>query len=92
MHAASNEAKPVRYYYCIPGADYTRNMIEAPLYLRSWVVTRALTLTRALHFAKDQLRWECSQLHASETFPAGQEGRECQLIRMSTAGLYEVVN
>ena len=44
---------------------------SAPLNKRAWVVQERLLATRVLHFGRTQLAWECHELDACETYPAG---------------------
>lgn len=43
----------------------------APLNVRAWVMQERLLSRRILHFGKEQLFWECCELDACETYPAG---------------------
>lgn len=58
-------------YCCIDDESWNREVFESPLNRRAWVVQERLLAPRILHFAADQLYWECSELDASETFPHG---------------------
>ncbi len=42
-----------------------------PLACRAWVVQEWLLSKRLLHFGKDQVRWQCYSLAASEVYPDG---------------------
>ncbi|KAJ4390556.1 hypothetical protein N0V93_004152 [Gnomoniopsis smithogilvyi] len=44
---------------------------QAPLNQRAWVVQERILAPRTLYFCKNQLFWECRQLHACETLPGG---------------------
>ncbi|KAG6994223.1 hypothetical protein G7Y79_00046g082740 [Physcia stellaris] len=44
---------------------------SAPLNKRAWVVQERLLAPRVLHFGRTQLAWECHELDACETYPAG---------------------
>jgi len=50
---------------------FTRNVDEAPLNGRGWVVQERLLSPRTLHFGKDQLFWECYKTNACESYPHG---------------------
>jgi hypothetical protein len=56
-------------YYCVDEQAMQRNVAEAPLSRRAWVVQERLLASRVLHFAADQLYWECLEYDASEAFP-----------------------
>ncbi|KAJ4412427.1 hypothetical protein N0V82_008822 [Gnomoniopsis sp. IMI 355080] len=44
---------------------------QAPLNQRAWVVQERILAPRTLYFCKNQLFWECRELHACETLPGG---------------------
>lgn len=44
---------------------------RAPLNQRAWVVQERLLAPRTLYFGKNQLFWECRELHACEVLPNG---------------------
>jgi hypothetical protein len=44
---------------------------NAPLYTRGWVFQERLLAPRVLNFTRNQLFWECNDLHASKSWPAG---------------------
>ncbi|KAL8710175.1 MAG: hypothetical protein Q9220_005258 [cf. Caloplaca sp. 1 TL-2023] len=44
---------------------------SASLNKRAWVVQERLLAPRVLHFGRSQLAWECHQVDACETYPAG---------------------
>ncbi|PMD31521.1 HET-domain-containing protein, partial [Hyaloscypha variabilis F] len=44
---------------------------SAPLQRRAWVLQERLLSPRVIHFGRKQLFWECDELCACETFPAG---------------------
>ncbi|KAL8946878.1 MAG: hypothetical protein Q9222_006783 [Ikaeria aurantiellina] len=44
---------------------------SASLNSRAWVVQERLLAPRVLHFGRTQLAWECHQVDACETYPAG---------------------
>jgi hypothetical protein len=43
----------------------------APLNQRGWVVQERILAPRTLHFAYNQIMWQCPDMAASETFPSG---------------------
>lgn len=47
------------------------HVTRAPLNCRAWVMQERFLSPRILHFAKDQLLWECRELQAAESFPNG---------------------
>jgi hypothetical protein len=51
----------------VPNQMTLRNSIlEAPLNQRAWVLQELLLSSRVVHFAKDQMYWQCSSRLASE--------------------------
>ncbi|OTA67867.1 HET-domain-containing protein, partial [Hypoxylon sp. EC38] len=51
--------------------SYSRDITEAQLNTRGWVIQERCLARRQLSFARDQVYWECSDLSASEQFPSG---------------------
>ena len=58
-------------YICIREDPWQDNVAHSPLIERAWVLQEKLLSSRTLHFARDQIYWECNELYASETYPAG---------------------
>lgn len=58
-------------YYCVDGSLWPRNVGEAPLNRRGWVVQERILSPRILHFGVQQLFWECYEMEACESFPNG---------------------
>ena len=50
---------------------WNRRIEEARLNKRAWVLQERLLAPRTVHFARDQLWWECSRLRACEAWPYG---------------------
>lgn len=63
--------QPKKILRCMDTDDWVKNVNLAPLNSRSWVLQERLLSPRVLHFAADQLYWECSGQEASESFPEG---------------------
>ncbi|OAA70003.1 Heterokaryon incompatibility [Akanthomyces lecanii RCEF 1005] len=57
---------------------------EAPLNNRGWVFQERTLAPRIVHFAKDQVFWECHSLLASEVLP---QGLPCAMALHSTKGI-----
>ena len=66
-----------RDYICIREDPWQDNVAYSPLTERAWVLQEKLLSSRTLHFARDQLYWECIELYASETYPAGSPWEHC---------------
>ncbi|KAF7925011.1 uncharacterized protein EAE98_007099 [Botrytis deweyae] len=64
--------KALQGYYDIQEEfTWTRDISNAPVNQRSWVVQERLLSPRVLHFSDRQLIWECAELQASESSPFG---------------------
>ena len=50
---------------------WRRNIDFSSLNQRAWFVQERLLSPCVLHFGRDQIAWECQELQACETFPAG---------------------
>lgn len=58
-------------YTIIDGSAWTRRVEDSPLNQRAWVLQERLLAPRTIHFAFDQIFWECRHTRACETFPKG---------------------
>ena len=58
-------------YHCVSPSHWKRNIDDAPLCQRAWVLQERLLSPRVLHFAENQIFWKCFSMQASETFPRG---------------------
>lgn len=59
-------------YYFLADRDLWQDSVaEAPLNTRGWVLQERVLSPRALHFGSHQFLWECRELSACETYPAG---------------------
>lgn len=50
---------------------WEKDVRQAPLNQRAWVLQERLLAPRTLYFGQTQIYWECQELHACEIFPAG---------------------
>ena len=56
--------------YLVSRHDVFSSFIEtAPLYKRAWVFQERILAPRTIHFAEDQMFWECNRTIASELHP-----------------------
>jgi len=62
--------KPGRYRLVKPSL-WSFNISQAPLNQRGWVLQERVLAKRIVHFGRDQVFFECSQLDACEMFPDG---------------------
>jgi len=71
----TNALKPLRVgftdYYLLDVGIWWNHFKNGPLNRRAWVLQERLLAPRVLHFDRDQLVWECSELTACERFPTG---------------------
>ncbi|KAF1982476.1 HET-domain-containing protein [Aulographum hederae CBS 113979] len=58
-------------YTITSSSDWSREISWAPLHQRAWVCQEQVLAPRILHFAKEQLYWECFQEESCEAFPNG---------------------
>lgn len=58
-------------YHCIDTSQWRREVAEAPLNTRAWVVQERFLSPRVLHFSANQVYWECQELDASEMYSVG---------------------
>jgi hypothetical protein len=54
-----------------PRPSWKNQVLSSPLNSRAWVLQERLLSPRILHFAKDALFWECSELKLSQFEPNG---------------------
>ncbi|KAK0646885.1 heterokaryon incompatibility protein-domain-containing protein [Cercophora newfieldiana] len=58
--------------YCIVSAnDWDRQVSQAPLHRRAWVIQEQMLAPRILHFTETQVFWECSLRRYSREIPQG---------------------
>ncbi|PVI08227.1 HET-domain-containing protein [Periconia macrospinosa] len=55
----------------IAGDLWDRELLKTFLYVRGWVFQERMLSPRILHFAKNQVFWDCPSLSACETLPSG---------------------
>ncbi|KAL9116468.1 MAG: hypothetical protein Q9187_007007 [Circinaria calcarea] len=48
-------------------------VLDSPLSKRAWVIQEQMLAPRTVHFAKDQVWWDCAAVRACETFPQGRD-------------------
>ena len=60
-----------RRYRVVDMYFWDREVNQAHLNLRAWVLQERLLAPRVLHFGRNQVFWECHELDAAESFPAG---------------------
>lgn len=59
-------------YLCVNADRWINNIDDAPLNQRAWVIQERLLSRRILHFARDEIFFECQAGRASETFFQGE--------------------
>lgn len=65
------ESSEMRRYFCNPSSSGFVSVMRSPLVSRGWVTQEIILSRRVIHFAADQLYWECQRLRANEAFPTG---------------------
>lgn len=63
---------PPGTYMCVDDNAWSRNINKAPLNQRAWVLQERLLAPRTVHFARDQVWWDCCEVRACESFPYGR--------------------
>jgi len=61
-------------HYAEEGSYWATNVTESVVNNRGWVLQERIMTPRVLHFAHDQLFWECREQSASEKYPHGVPG------------------
>lgn len=56
-------------FICVPISFWKRNIEEAPLNARAWVLQERLLSPRHVHCCRDQLFWQCQERRACEACP-----------------------
>lgn len=62
VEIGSGGAGPPILYDFIFRDEWKRSVVDAPLNRRAWVLQEKFLSPRTLHFARDQLFWECHEL------------------------------
>ena len=69
-------------WHVVEEGFWTDRLHQQPLNQRAWVVQERLISRRMIHYARDQIYWECHELHACEAYPKGpQEMYELQALK-----------
>jgi hypothetical protein len=71
MIEANWEGLPPGIYVCYDDSARRRRIDGGPLNKRAWVLQERLLAPRVVHFAYDQVWWECLCVRACESFPEG---------------------
>ncbi|KAF2212744.1 hypothetical protein CERZMDRAFT_12598, partial [Cercospora zeae-maydis SCOH1-5] len=61
-------------FVCVDESSFPREVEAGPLNSRAWVFQERILAPRTVHFARDQLWWECRQSTACEAYPKGVPG------------------
>lgn len=56
-----NEHQKDFHFICYPENTWERQVHEAPLGRRGWVLQERILSLRAIYFSSDQLFWECTE-------------------------------
>ncbi|KAM0229734.1 hypothetical protein ACHAPO_009808 [Fusarium lateritium] len=85
---ASDEFFVAEILYSAP--FHQKDIWDAPLNQRSWVIQERYLAPRQLVFAKTQVYWACQELTASEEFPTGSEYLPDELMSGQASALQQV--
>lgn len=69
--SASGPHQPPGEYICYSPGQFSHYVDHGPLNARAWTKQERALAPRTLHFARDQLYWQCSSIIASQCFPRG---------------------
>lgn len=69
--AASFSAPTLKLYHIFDKSYSQRQVLNGPLHNRGWVFQERLLAPRVIHFARNQIYWECFTQSKCEAFPAG---------------------
>jgi hypothetical protein len=65
------QGQPIQRCTILDLSFWERNVDDAPVNRRAWVLQERLMAPRVLHFCQDQVAWECRKLDAAESFRDG---------------------
>ncbi|KAL9125265.1 MAG: hypothetical protein Q9217_005501 [Psora testacea] len=68
---ATWQGPPFNDLVIIDESAWSRQIDQAPLNERGWVLQERVLAPRTVHFAHDQMWWDCRNFQASEVFPTG---------------------
>lgn len=85
-------------WYCFPDSKLVLNRpgwaeerdLE-PLSTRGWAFQEWLLSKRTIHLSKDQVRWECHCLAASEVYPKGLEDHDIDYLGLPTKSIIKLL-
>ena len=63
------QSSALRLYNIQHKQYWSRTVTDAPINLRAWVTQERLLSPRVLHFASNEVAWECCEREASEVYP-----------------------
>jgi len=78
---------PATSYFCHDFKMLERNLDQAPLLERAWVVQELALAPRIVHFAQSQIFWECLECRACESFPAHIPNSSAMKLGLTAASL-----
>ena len=68
---------------------WNKELSNAPLLSRGWVVQERILCPRMLHFGARQILWECLELDASEVYPHGRPDQDLAKHNLSSSSTYQ---
>ena len=75
LHESEDLSGPQKFI-CYSPSLWSTSILRSHLLSRGWVTQEIFLSRRVLHFAQDQLFWECDIVRANETFPHGIPGAD----------------
>ena len=72
-HQHTIPKKPDSTWHVVEESFWADRLYRQPLNQRAWVLQERLVSPRMIHFGRDQVYWECHQLHACETYTKGPQ-------------------
>ncbi|KAF5533167.1 hypothetical protein FPHYL_13653, partial [Fusarium phyllophilum] len=72
LHLGDEESSSVGPWVFFNDSLWVDDIVNTPLNKRGWVVQERFLAPRVLHFAENQIYWECLETTACETDPSGE--------------------
>lgn len=72
-HQHTTPKRPDSTWHVVEESFWADSLYRQPLNQRALVLQERLVGPRMIHFGRDQVYWECHQLHACETYPKGPQ-------------------
>ncbi|KAH7389170.1 heterokaryon incompatibility protein-domain-containing protein [Cadophora sp. MPI-SDFR-AT-0126] len=74
LEIVSTISRGTRARYIVLDDNFESKLLDnMPLMRRGWALQERILAPRTIHFAKNQLFWECNEFHACESLPDGYQ-------------------